>query len=770
MLARVFPLFFAYLLLAAFFACKSENSDQDEAVAEAPSLDFVGRAKCVECHELEGQLYEGSHHDMAMDPPNEETVLGDFDDATHEHFGVTTTFRRDGERYLIETDGPDGSMQTYEVAYVFGVEPLQQYLVEFPSGKMQCLTVAWDSRPKSEGGQRWYHLHEDDPVPAGDELHWTGRHQTWNSMCARCHSTGLERRYDPQTRRFDTQWEEIDVSCEACHGPGSHHVEWAQSGKEFPGTNMGLPISLKDPAAGKWEIDMETGNAVRTAPRESYAEMETCARCHSRRQTLRESPVDGSSFHDQYLLAVLQPGLYHADGQILDEVYVYGSFLQSKMHQKGVTCTDCHEPHTAELLFEGNALCARCHLPAKYDTFEHKRHGEGPGSQCVDCHMPETHYMVVDGRRDHSIRVPRPDLSVSLGTPNACNQCHTDQDAQWAADLVAEWFPGGRHTTPHYAQAFAAAAMGRLDAEQQLAAVALDPEQPGIVRASAITGLRGASTPQAAQAILTGLEDSDPLVRHAAVSVFDTQSESFEARQPVVPRLEDPILSVRAEAVRVLSAVEDMPADVSKIFSAAVSDYVDSQMASADRPETHLNLGVFRMNRGRLIEAERSFREALEIAPNFLPAIVNLADILRARKKDDEAEKVLAAGIALYPTSPDLLGAMGLLLARTERDEEALDFLGRAAAAAPNHPRHVYIYAVALNSLGKAGEAITVLESAYQRHPANQEILQALATFLRDAGDPHRALPYARILLSLSPEIPGYQSLVSDLEAAAKDQ
>jgi len=759
MSTRLLPL----LLLAS--ACS-----EPEAPAPPPARDatFVGRAGCVTCHDLEGQLYAGSHHDLAMDTATEETVLGDFDGATHEHYGVVTTFSRDGERFLVETDGPDGEPTTYEVAYVFGVDPLQQYLIRFPGGAMQCLSVAWDSRPAEEGGQRWMHLYPDEAIPHGDMLHWTGRHQRWNTMCARCHSTGLERGYDPETRRYDTTWHEIDVSCEACHGPGSEHVAWANG--ERPGAaRFGLTISLKDQSGGKWEMDEETGNARRTAPRTSHAQTETCARCHSRRATIHEAPVDGSPFSDQYRLALLERGLYHPDGQILDEVYVYGSFLQSKMHAAGVTCTDCHEPHTAELLFEGNDLCARCHLPSKYDVVSHHHHpAGGAGAQCVDCHMPSKNYMVVDPRRDHSLRVPRPELSLKLGTPDACTQCHTDQDTAWAAITVREWFPDGRQNEPHYGEALFAAWRGTPDAESKLVEVASDPEQPAIVRATALDLLGVIRTPQAAAAVQASLEDPDPLVRMAAVSLFGNvrDADTYADRRFVVPHLEDPVRLVRAEAARVLAPVEDLPAEVQAAFSAALEDFVSTQLANADRPESQTTLGTFRQQRGRLIAAERSFREALRLDPEFFPAIGNLADVLRERDRDDLAEPVLEAGLERFPRNPWLLQSLGLLYARTDRTEEATTMLGRAAALDPNNPQFAYMYGVALGSVERVDEALGVLHEAHLRFPASTDILQALATFSRDQGDLDRAIPYAEKLLALMPNDRGAAQLLQSLMAA----
>ncbi|HHH43504.1 MAG TPA: hypothetical protein ENK49_05140, partial [Gammaproteobacteria bacterium] len=198
------------------------------AAKMAGSAEFVGRPVCTACHTEQAVQWSGSNHDQAMQLATSHTVLGNFDNATFTNFGVTSSFFKKNGRFMVRTVGPDGKLKDYEIKYTFGVEPLQQYLVEFPGGRLQALSLAWDTRSKQQGGQRWFHLYPDENIAYDDELHWTRPSQNWNSMCAECHSTNLEKNYDPVTRTFATSWSEIDVSCEACHGPGSNHVRWAE--------------------------------------------------------------------------------------------------------------------------------------------------------------------------------------------------------------------------------------------------------------------------------------------------------------------------------------------------------------------------------------------------------------------------------------------------------------------------------------------------------------------------------------------------------------
>ena len=398
------------------------------AAATAPAVwaaGFVGTETCRGCHAAEFEAWQDSHHDLAMQLPSPDTVLGDFNNSAFTHGGVTSTFfTRDG-KFWVRTDGEDGKLREFPVAYVFGVYPLQQYLLPLDRGRLQALTVAWDSRPESEGGQRWFHLYPDETIPHDDPLHWTGPYQNWNTRCAECHSTDVEKQYNAATRSFDTRFKEVNVGCEACHGPGSAHVALAAEDKLANTSGSGFELNLGQ--RGEWLFDEGADIARRREPLNADTQIDTCGRCHARRSTLGNYHY-GADLLDTHRLSMLHEPLYYPDGQIRDEVYVYGSFVQSKMHMQGVVCSNCHEPHSNALRAEGNGVCAQCHRPDTYDTPEHHRHPvSSSGASCANCHMPETTYMVVDPRRDHSMRIPRPDLSVMIGVPNACNQCHTGE-------------------------------------------------------------------------------------------------------------------------------------------------------------------------------------------------------------------------------------------------------------------------------------------------------------------------------------------------------
>ena len=565
----------------------------------AEPAQYVGGAACAGCHAAETKLWKGSHHARAMQSATPQTVLGDFKDATFTSGKVTTTFHRSGDTFLIRTEGPGGALQDFPVAFTFGVYPLQQYLISLPGGRLQAFTIAWDSRPEAVGGQRWYSLYPGDTTRPGDRLHWTGRDMTWNYMCADCHSTDVQKNFDLATNTYRTTFKDIDVSCEACHGAGSRHIAWAADPARTPNDpKKGLIAPLTSLDLGAWRMNDATGIASRTQP-PSAAEIDACGGCHARAATIALDRTPATPFLDAHLPALLDAGHYHADGQIDGEMFEYGSFVQSRMYRAGVTCSNCHEPHAATLRAEGNGLCAQCHMPAKFDVPAHSHHrANSAGAECVNCHMPAKVYMGVDARRDHSIRVPRPDLSISLGTPNACTNCHTDKGAAWAAEAIAGWFPNGRQTQPHYGQALAAGRAGGPGAEAALDALVTDVAAPGIARASAVLLLPAVATPASADIWRKALADPDPLVRMAAARSVPSGASPDQIRE-AAPLLGDPVRAVRTEAARALATADPtlLTAEQRTAFDTSVQELVDAEMISADRPEAHLNLGLLATRR-----------------------------------------------------------------------------------------------------------------------------------------------------------------------------
>ena len=717
---------------------------------------YVDNGACLGCHQKEAREWQDSHHAKAMAPPTEEMVRGDFSNTSFTDRGVTARFFKRNDKFFVNIEGQDGKPSDFEIKYTFGLEPLQQYLIEMPGGRLQPLTIAWDGP-----NRKWFHLYPNEKAPPGDVLHWTGRYQTANTMCLVCHTTDYEKRYDPKTDTFASRWAEDNVSCQACHGPGDRHVEWETKLRGAGDKPLSPP---REPHA--LTVDIRGADARRKT--------ELCAPCHLRRSELTPRPAPGEPLLDNYLPSLLVEGLYYPDGQQLEEVYVDGSFRQSLMFQRGVTCTDCHNAHTGKLKLPGNAVCVQCHKPdpnpsfptaaGNFESPKHHFHKDGSkGALCVPCHMPARPYMGIQLRPDHSIRIPRPDLAVKIGAPDACTTCHVGKKAQWSVDAVIKWYGPVRKQGTHYGEAFAAARAGEHSGNPALAQLIVNRGMPAIVRASALEQLRGEPEAGAAQRIKATL-DADAEVRAAAANALEGLSVS-QRIEALTPLLKDPVRAVRVTAARNLSFVpiDQLGATTRPAFEAALREYIGTQAFALDMPGAHLNLAVVYENTGRTALAEPHYLEALKIDPDFTPSRANLARLYNAASRNADAVRVLTEGLKRLPQLGELQYSLGLLLAEEKRMKEATEALGKAAKLLPNRASVHYNYGLALQQMGQSGPAEKALLEAQRLDPADPTVPYALAVFYAQQGQRERALQWAEPLLALRPGDPQVIGFVARL-------
>ena len=719
---------------------------QGELESEAPAA-FVGTEKCASCHKREYDLWKGSHHDHAMDMATRETVLGDFNNARFEHLGVVSRFyRRDG-RFFVHTQGPDGKMGEFEITYTFGWYPLQQYLVPFPGGRLQCLPIAWDVNKK-----KWYHLPPEGPVDPTDWLYWTNAGQNWNGMCAECHSTNLKKDYDLETDTYQTTWSDIDVGCEACHGPGSRHVEWAQ-----------MP-DMARPKVDNYEL------VVRTSGINSRKLVELCAPCHSRRTALGDYTHAEPDFLDSLLPSLLTENLYFADGQILEEDYVYGSFTQSKMYHRDVRCNDCHDVHNIKLVKKGNDLCFQCHRADEYDTKAHhfhKKKGEkgepirslkgevlfdvGTGAECVQCHMPGRTYMGIDYRPDHSLRVPRPDLSITIGTPDACKRCHIDKTSQWSDKTITKWYGPGRKQ--HYGTIIDAGRKRLPHVRKDLIRLAGDPLYPVIVRATAISLLTAYPGEDTSQTIKLALMNDEALIRRTAVESIAPKNQK-ETTELIAPLLYDPVKAVRIEAARRLAEdpAKSLNPDQEKVFKAVLEEFVASMKFSADFAFGRYNLGNLYVAMNQPEDAIRNYLAAIKIDSLFYPAKVNLAMFYNRKGENGKAEVLLREVIQEHPEMHEIAYSLGLLLAEMKKYDQAAIYLEKAAMGMPDHARAHYNLGLLFQYLQRDNKAEQALLRALEIDPNSMEYLYALADFYLKRGKFQKAKDIALQMVVKHPD------------------
>ncbi len=663
-------------------------------LSEAAEPAFVGSTSCAACHQSQFDDWTGSHHQLAMQVANDATMLGDFSGIDFSYFDTNTQFLTRGSEYLVRTENAAGEIRDFPIAYTFGVEPMQQYLVKFPGGRLQTLPFAWDTRAGDDGGQRWFHLHPDEYIGPGDELHWTGPNYNWNFMCAECHSTNVTTAYDLASDTFDTQYDEISVGCEACHGPGSVHI--AQAGAAHFDPSHGLPVDLDDLGTAVWSMNPETGIAERSLRIDRQQQPESCGRCHSRRSVIATDYEYGRPLTDTHMPSLLREHLYFADGQIQDEVYVYGSFLQSRMYRAGVTCTDCHNPHSGELVTgsDPNGVCALCHLPVKFGTAEHRSNRD---ADCVDCHMPARTYMGVDDRRDHSFRIVQPIDSATNATPGE-----------------------------HYGTAIQAGRNG--PANRLLATAFQNTDYPAIARATFLTLLRPPPGQEGIAAVRRGLTEADPLIRIAALRAL--QSFPQDIRFELAPMLlDDPIRGVRIEAALAVADLRDLlSSEQSRVFRLAAEEFRAAQLTSASRPESLVNLADFEAATGNQDAAIDYLQHAVRIAPDFAPARHAFGLMLVRSRRPDEALDEFRIAAELAPEYSQFVYVLGVALNSLGHPDDALMVLTQARMDFPEDFDIGWALATMLRDAGRNSEALELANDLAGQFPANAEIAA-----LRDA-------------------------------------
>lgn len=681
------PVFLAVL----FCACDSGNyqkiSDDGKTVSKSG---FTGSEACMSCHETEYASWKGSHHEQAMKIADSTSVLGDFNNVEYESNKLKSLFFMKGKDYFVNTEGPDGKYHDYKIEYTFGVTPLQQYIVEFPNGKYQCLQTAWDVK---QG--KWFDLQPNLEIKHTEWLHWSRGGMRWNSMCADCHSTNLHKNFDSKTRTYNTTYSEISVGCEACHGPSSLHVDHyrdPEMGTVPPKMYMDTSLSSKN-LVGK------------------------CARCHSRRSQITKSFTYEGHFLDHYSPSLLVDPLYELDGQIKDEVYVYGSFVQSKMYQNGVSCRDCHDVHSLKLKKTGNKLCLNCHNP-NYDSTDHHFHKiNSEAALCINCHMVGKYYMGNDFRRDHGFRVPRPDQTVKYGTPNACNGCHKDKTALWARGFIISKY--GLERKDHFSDHLLAGNQGNPDAYHKLFT---NSEYPEIVRATAINRYAEQQlTLDEKNDLHVFLKDSSALVRNEAVYAYERMQDEALSNY-IATLLTDSIRLVRISAAKYINV---MGVDTKNHlnFDKAREEYLQSLDINSDFASGQHQIALYQENKRNIDLAIEAYRRAIEIDNYYNASKMNLALLLYRKGDVKGAEQLYLKVTEQEPDFGYSYYMLGLLYHETGDSEKALSFLSEACNKKPENIRAFYNYALKLQEAGQMEESVKVMDEALKLFPDNEQLL-----------------------------------------------
>jgi predicted CXXCH cytochrome family protein len=716
-----------------------EEGEEFNPVVAKALLDeeYAGTESCIECHEKEYYEWLGSHHDQSMMIASDSSIKGDFNNITFYNQGVYTRFYRDGEKYMVNTEGKDGKYHDYEILYTFGTEPLQQYIVEFPRGRYQCLRIAWDT-----DSSKWFDLYPDFKIASSEWIHWTGGGMNWNTACADCHSTNLRKNYFNEPDSFNTEYTIINVSCEACHGPSKVH-------NEFVGSEDFDESDAYDASPHLFMIRRDS----------SETQVDQCARCHSRRVQFTEAYNHDGFFEDHYMGEILADHLYYPDGQILEEDYVYSSFIQTKMYYNDVKCTNCHNPHTTKLKYEGNKLCLQCHEKEKYDVYEHHFHqADSTGASCISCHMDGAYYMVNDYRRDHSFRVPRPDLSVEYGVPNSCISCHTDSTNEWARDWVIEWY--GLERVKNYADVLCLGSTRTEEAVPELVKLVNDKTQPAIARATAVWYLGFINTELSNQTIFNAVGDPNPQVRYVVTEVMQNFPSDIRY-QYLAPLLKDPYRSVRVMA---MDGLTDVPMnrfneDLRDAYLKVLPEYKAMLNMRADFTGGQAMIARFNERQGRPEAAEKALKKAIGFDTLFNIGRVNLAHLYHNQGKNQEAIDLFRLVIKMEPQYDPAYYSLGLLYAETGDMNQAIRYLAQSIDINPGNLRAYYNLGLAYQQSNQIVQAEEIFLKGLSINNSDVDITYALVILYVQQGSYEKANQYMPVLRSAFPNEPGIQEL-----------
>jgi len=702
------------------------------------AANFVGSKACIACHERAYQDWQGSHHDMSMKHVSSQSVLGDFNDtklaSQDNNSESSNTFFKKNQQFWVNIQGEDGQFQDYQIKYTLGYEPLQQYMVEFSDGRVQLIPFAWDSRPKTKGGQRWFNLYPD-MTEKHQEFFWTNTGQNWNYMCADCHSTNVDKNYDLNTNSYNTTFSEINVACESCHGAASDHLTWTKQVNKIKtvidgddehqskGFDRDLSKSVK-----QWQPS-PSSKTLTPHNIEHSQQVLVCAQCHSRRtQISNNDHVKDNAFGERYLLDLVSSSNYHPDGQVYNENFVYGSFLQSKMYKNGVVCSDCHTPHTAQLKLPIETLCLQCHQVDNYATTQHHKHADNStGAQCVNCHMPETTYMEIDARRDHGFHIPTPNLANQFGTPDTCLSCHEDKDSLWSSSKVNTWYP---KSTVKAEKDFVAvfSAINLTLNEQQLQGVASELSRisqttsyANIIRASALAKMASLSNNNTIIAIASAVKNPDENIRLGAIEGAQSMRPA-EKWRVLSPLLNDKVLIVRTSAAFALTSLwPNLSVTQHEQLSPALDEYITSQKFNSDRAFSHSNLGIIAAYQGQYDQAIKAFKKGITIEENFAQIYLNLSQVYYQSGNNQKSIQTLQQGVVANPDDASLPYSLGLAYIRSKDKIKAAQALAIATQLDRQNSHYFYVYGLSLEQ-HKPSAAYRALYQAFQLSNSPQHL------------------------------------------------
>lgn len=672
---------------------------------------------CLQCHPKQYQNWQQSDHAKAMAKVSKKSVLGAFNHTEFTHGQIKATFYQENDNYMIKLEGQSEVEQVYQVEYVFGHYPLQQYLIKQTKGKYQVFPIAWDSRSKAQDGQKWYLVYNSGETFTNSRLHWLQPSQNWNGMCADCHSSDLNRQYNVETDTFQTKMSAVNISCQSCHQLTKHSEITKGSAKTRK--NKSISKQVNTHRQNLWLFSPQSPTAKLSSSIKPVLYDTSCVNCHSLRSPLTDGFAPDKKFLDQFSPTLIERGFYHNDGQIKDEVYVAGSFMQSKMYQAGVTCIDCHDPHSGKTKFEGDQLCLQCHKADIFSQKSHHQHQESSlGAKCVNCHMPTNRYMGVDDRRDHSFVIPRPSLTEKFQIPNACNQCHKEQSTQWAKGNIIKWYKREK-SLPKNKQQFIEVLSQQQHSLSTLVTLINDNTLAEIYRASSILLLPTVTDQISDNLVRQWVKSELPLIRLAIAKMGFLLSPS-EQEKSFVTLLNDKYKAVRVAATENIIATS---VTFSAEYASALKEYVDMNLVNAWRAEGRLNLANIDVQQNYLTNAVSTLRKAIEIDNFFAASYINLADIYRLQGDRKAEKEIWQLAVQNIHDSAEVLYSKALFHVRQKQNIKAAEAIEKAIAIEPRQVRYAYIYVLLLERQKQIDKAIDYIKTSITRYQFDSQLL-----------------------------------------------
>jgi Flp pilus assembly protein TadD len=675
---------------------------------------YVGSASCMECHEEFYQLWEPSHHGKALQPwsaelaaalpPQEEPI------------------EAEGRFYVAEITPQCGRIRddqgtAYDIAYAIGGKNYYNFLALMADGRLQVLPIFYDVQHAAWRNTTQSMLRHFAGAQQDTPISWRDPMLTFNAACFSCHVSQIESNYDPQTDTYATTWNEPGISCESCHGPASEHIRVCREAS--PGN---LPDDLK--LIGWKELTVEQQN-------------DACAVCHTKGAPITERFETGDRYWDHYDLTTFEHQDYYANGRDLGENYTLGSWLLSPCVRDGnLSCTHCHTS-SGRYRFQGeqaNHACLPCHEQRVENAAEHMHHPNGGATKCVDCHMA-MHSFGGMNQSDHSMRPPLPNLSIAVGSRNACTICHTDQTDEWALEQVRSWHPDfDEHTEPEMRRALLIKSLrdGQWERLPEVLKYISDPEQDPLFVTSLIRLLPPSGAPQQ-HAVLRELTNSaaHPLVRSATAAALD--ADNIPADRPALfQAVSDDFRLVRVRAAERLAALSrsDVPKEHREAFARAIEEMWSSNNLRLDHWSSHHNSANILMRQGKHAQAAARYDRAHQLRGDIAPPLVNAAMALATLGSLEEAETRLKRATELPEPSPEAHFNLGLLYGEQGRTDQAAAELRKALELQPENAQAACNLAIILaEKEGSRAEAFRLLEHAIEQDPYSPRYVQTLAFY-----------------------------------------